>query len=161
MHKGHIAYFTTVRGTSLDIGAKELADNDKLPAISEATLGRIKVTKKNERYYIVLPVKGRLSVSTQLEILDEALHSLLDAALELQLETIAISRSPVGDVPWANETERIQIIHENHTTPISGHIRTPFNQSGKKIRKKEGLSESRITHRNEEETAGNIDKARS
>ncbi|KAL2737598.1 hypothetical protein V1478_001684 [Vespula squamosa] len=84
-----------------------LADNGKLPAISEATLGRVKVTKKNERYYIALPVKERWSVSTQLEILDEALHSLLDAALELQLETIAISRGPVGDVPWANVKSKL------------------------------------------------------
>ncbi|KAL2735743.1 uncharacterized protein V1478_002757 [Vespula squamosa] len=113
----HIVYFTTVSGTSLDIGVKELADNGKLPAISEATLGRVKVTKKNERYYIALPVKERLSVCTQLEILDEALHSLFDAALELQLETIAISRSPVGDVPWAN-TEVLLVEVKNRRTKL-------------------------------------------
>lgn len=50
----------------------------------------MKVTKQNEKYFIALPVKKKISVSTQLETLDEALHSLLDAALELQLETIAI-----------------------------------------------------------------------
>ncbi|KAL2735730.1 hypothetical protein V1478_002744 [Vespula squamosa] len=105
-----IAYFTTVSGTPLDIGAKELADNGKLPAISEAMLGRVKVTKKNKRYYIALPVKERLSISTQLEISDEALHSLLDEALELQLKTIAISRSPVGDVPWANVKSKLRSI---------------------------------------------------
>ncbi|KAL2732134.1 hypothetical protein V1478_004318 [Vespula squamosa] len=152
MHKAQayftIAYFTIVSGIPLDIGTKELADNGKQQAISEATFGRIKVTKKNKRYYIALSVKERLSVSTQLEILDEALHSLLDAALELQLETIAISRGPVGGVPWVNikfklrsifsgsqikililkneiiipkEIERIQIVHENHTISISGH----------------------------------------
>ncbi|KAL2723559.1 hypothetical protein V1477_019410 [Vespula maculifrons] len=33
-----------------------------------------------------------MSVSTKLEILDESLHSFLDAILELQLVTILISR---------------------------------------------------------------------
>ncbi|KAL2711936.1 hypothetical protein V1478_018171 [Vespula squamosa] len=101
MHKAQ-AYFTTVSGIPLDIGAKELADNGKQQAISEATFGKVRVTKKNKRYYITLPVKERLSVSTQLKILDEALHFLFDAALKLQLETIAISRGSVGDVLWAN-----------------------------------------------------------
>lgn len=50
----------------------------------------MKVTKQNEKYFIALPVKKKISVSTQLKTLDEALRSLLDAALELQLETIAI-----------------------------------------------------------------------
>ncbi|KAL2723845.1 enzymatic polyprotein endonuclease reverse [Vespula squamosa] len=114
MHKAQayftIAYFTIVSGIPLDIGTKELADNGKQQAISETTFGRVKVTKKNKRYYIALPVKERLSVSTQLEILDEALHSLFDAALELQLETIAISRGPVGDVPWDNVKSKLRSI---------------------------------------------------
>ncbi|KAL2714351.1 hypothetical protein V1478_015536 [Vespula squamosa] len=70
MHDKHIAYFTTVRGAPLDIGVKELVGNE------------------------------RISVSTQLEMLNEALHFLLDAALELQLNTIVISREPVDDIPW-------------------------------------------------------------
>ncbi|KAF7409614.1 hypothetical protein HZH68_003995 [Vespula germanica] len=98
MHNGHVAYFTTTNGTSLDIGAKKLAD--KLPSIFEITLGRVKVTKRNEKYSIVLPAKERISVSTHLKALDKALYSFLDTALKLQLETISISRVPVGDIPW-------------------------------------------------------------
>ncbi|KAL2735627.1 hypothetical protein V1478_003267 [Vespula squamosa] len=44
----------------------------------------------------------RISVSTQLETLDETLYFLFDAALNLQFKTISISRGPVGDVPWAD-----------------------------------------------------------
>ncbi|KAL2735731.1 hypothetical protein V1478_002745 [Vespula squamosa] len=83
MHNGHIAYFTTVSGIPLDTEAKELANNGKLPSISEITLGRVKVTKRNEKYFIALLVKERISISTQLETLDKVLHSLLDAILEL------------------------------------------------------------------------------
>ncbi|KAL2731767.1 hypothetical protein V1478_004455 [Vespula squamosa] len=60
------------------------------------------VTKRNEKYFIALPVKKRISVSTQLETLDDTLYFLFDAALNLQFKTISISRGPVGDVPWAD-----------------------------------------------------------
>lgn len=148
MHKGHIAFFVTKTGTPIDKGAKELADNNKLPSITDVTLGRVKISKRDNRYLIALPVQERTSVSIQLEILDEVLHSLLDAAIELNLKTIAISRDNIADISWINikrkissifaghetkiiilkheitiprEIERIQIIHDNHATPVGGH----------------------------------------
>lgn len=75
----------------------------------EVTLGRVKVTKRNERYFIALPVKERISISTQLEKLDEALHSLLYVTLELQLETIGISRGPVGYLSHIISTTEIKL----------------------------------------------------
>lgn len=41
------------------------------------------MNNQNEKYFIALPVKRRISDFTQLETLDEALHSLLDVASEL------------------------------------------------------------------------------
>ncbi|XP_035742199.1 uncharacterized protein LOC118450499 [Vespa mandarinia] len=52
MHNGNIAFFTTTNGTPVDIDAKELADNNKLPTITDAILGRVKITKMHE---IVIP----------------------------------------------------------------------------------------------------------
>ncbi|KAL2731794.1 enzymatic polyprotein endonuclease reverse [Vespula squamosa] len=84
MYNGHVAYFTSVRGAPLNIGAKELVDNRRrLLSVFEVTLGRVKVTKRNEKYFIALPVKEKTSILKQVETLDEALHSLLDTALEL------------------------------------------------------------------------------
>ncbi|KAF7380298.1 hypothetical protein HZH66_014653 [Vespula vulgaris] len=84
MNNRHLAYFTTLSGVSLDVGAKELADT-------------------------ALPVKERISISTQLEKLDEALHSLLYVTLELQLETIGISRGPVGYLSHIISTTEIKL----------------------------------------------------
>ncbi|KAL2723856.1 hypothetical protein V1478_008369 [Vespula squamosa] len=100
-----------------------------------------KICQQNQQQLLKaqFDLKERLLVSTQLEILDEALHFFLDAALEL---------GQASDVPWANlksklrssfsgnqtkililknemimlkETERTQIIHENHAIPIAEH----------------------------------------
>ncbi|KAL2730674.1 LOW QUALITY PROTEIN: hypothetical protein V1478_005087 [Vespula squamosa] len=92
------AYFMTMNGTPLDIRTRELGNNGKLSLLSEVTLGRVKVTKCNERYFITSAVKERISVSTQLESLDKVLNSPLDAALELQLKIIAISKGLMGEV---------------------------------------------------------------
>lgn len=86
-------------------------------------------------------------MTIQLEILEKALHYLLDAAIDLNLKTIAISRDSIGEISWPDirrkirsifsgretkiiilkheivipmEVERIQIIH-NHATPVGGH----------------------------------------
>lgn len=37
MHNGNITFFTITNGTPVDIGAKVLADNNKLPTITDAT----------------------------------------------------------------------------------------------------------------------------
>ncbi|XP_035731237.1 uncharacterized protein LOC118445653 [Vespa mandarinia] len=148
MHNGNIAFFTTTNGTLVDIGAKELIDNNKLPTITDATLGRVKITKMGRRCLIALPVKERISLSIQLENLDEVLHSLFERVIELQLKTIATIKGPVGDIPWANvkrkihsiflesetkiiilkheivipkEIERIGIIYDNHSAPLGRH----------------------------------------
>lgn len=81
--------------------------------------------------------------------MEEVLHSLLDAAIELNLKTTAIAKSAGrDDISWSDikrkirsifsghetkikvlkreivipkEIERIQIIHDNHSTPIGDH----------------------------------------
>lgn len=97
MHKGHVAFFLTKTGNPIEKGTKELADNKKLASASDVTLDRVKITKRDNRYLIALPVQERTSVVIQLEILDEVLHSLLDAIIELGLKTIAISIDNIGN----------------------------------------------------------------
>ncbi|KAL2723578.1 uncharacterized protein V1477_019429, partial [Vespula maculifrons] len=60
-----------------------------LPYISEQKKAdNSKLTDNSQSPKLSLPVKGRISLPIQLEILNEALHSLLDAAFELKLKTI-------------------------------------------------------------------------
>lgn len=43
---------------------KELETDEKLPTTTDITSGRVKKTKRIEKYFIALPVKKRISVCT-------------------------------------------------------------------------------------------------
>jgi hypothetical protein len=136
----------TQDGEPCDDGSHLLTKDNKVPAIKDATLGRTRVIKQESRYLIALVTKTR--ASTLLEILKEALRSLYDVTLELNLRTISISKIDMDYVSWANvrkflrelfydsptkiivrdnrviisePSERNKIITENHVTAIGGH----------------------------------------
>nr|KAF7392465.1 hypothetical protein H0235_017464 [Vespula pensylvanica] len=142
MYNRHVTYFTTISGAPIDIGGKKLVNNNKPIYFRNHTRENENHEKEWTIFYSITR-QGRMSVSTQLIILDEALHSFLNATLELRLKTMAIFREPVGDVSWVNvkfkfrlifsgsqtkililknemiipkEIERIQIIHDNRST---------------------------------------------
>lgn len=125
-----------------------LQQNNKLPEIKDATLGRANVSKLGDKHLIALVIKDRVSSLTQAELLKEALHSLLDVAIELNLQTISICKGDVDSTSWEvvrkyirsifcdsptkiivcsnqivtpDEQDRQRIIVENHSTAIGGH----------------------------------------
>lgn len=89
-----VIIFVTSRGSPCDNGARILEKNNRLPAIQNPTLGRANVTKIGEKL-IALVIRDRISELTQLELVKESLHSLLNVTREVNLKTIYISK---GDV---------------------------------------------------------------
>jgi hypothetical protein len=106
-----------------------------------------RVITQGRQYIIALVTKTR-AILTERAILKEALRSLYDVTLELNLQTISISKTDVDSVPWAyikkilqelfNDSptriivcnnrvtipklsDRNKIILENHASAIGGH----------------------------------------
>lgn len=146
--RDNIVVFTTNRGESRDEGSRLLAEINALPTIRDGMVGRAKVIKNKKRYTIALIVEDRVSGTSQVANIKETIASLHDVTNELQLKTISISKGPVIDVSWDQiqslilreffnsnvkitacsneviippETRRLEIIRENHDTPIGGH----------------------------------------
>lgn len=146
--RDNIVVFTTSRGKPCDEGSRLLAEANVLPIIRDGMVGRSKVIKNGKKYTIALIVEERVSGASQIANLKETVASLHDVINELQLKTISISKGPVIDVQWDQiqtlilrefrdsdikisvcsnevivppETRRLEIIRENHDTPIGGH----------------------------------------
>ncbi|KAH0944555.1 hypothetical protein HN011_002177, partial [Eciton burchellii] len=112
-----------------------------------ATLGRARVIKQGCRH-IIARTKTRASILTERAILEEALRSLYNVTLELNLQTISIFITDGDSVLWAyikkilqelfydfltriivchnrvtipEPSDRNKIILENHASAIGGH----------------------------------------
>jgi len=115
------------------------------------TLGKARVIKQGCRYLIALIVKTKVFAFLKEKILKKALRSLYDVILELQLQTISISKTDVSwqdNLSWGTiekflrelfydfstkiiicdnyvtmleTSDKIQIIAENHASAIRGH----------------------------------------
>lgn len=146
--RDNIVIFTTDRGEPCDEGSRLLREADALPTIRDGMIGRVKVNKTGKKYLIALILEKRISEASQLINLKESIASLRDAVDELQLKSFAISKSLVIDVSWNQiqslilrhfcdsnvkitvcsnevtvppEAARLEVIRENHDTPIGGH----------------------------------------
>lgn len=144
----NLVIFTTDRGEPCDEGSRLLREADALPTIRDGMIGRAKVNKAGKNYIIALILEKRISGASQIANLKEAIASLRDVVNELQLKSFSISRSLVIDIPWDQiqtlilrhfsdsnikisvcsnevmippESTRLEIIRENHDTPIGGH----------------------------------------
>jgi len=95
-----IIIFLTQNGEPCNDGAHLLAKDDRAPIIRNATPGKAKIIKQGCKYLIALIVETGVAVILEEKILKEALRSLYDVTLELQLRTIAISKTDVGNVSW-------------------------------------------------------------
>jgi len=125
-----------------------LARGNKVPAIKDATLGRARVIKQGCRYLIVLIAKIKVFTLLEGKTLKKARFAHYMTSLELNLQTISISKMDVDNVFWAtiekfqpelfydSATKRIvynnyitipetsdrnKIIAENHALFITGH----------------------------------------
>lgn len=148
MRSDNLAFFITLKGEPCDAGSKEVFSSRKLPTLDDLMLGRAKVIRVGNRFFIALVVKEDSSVTVDKEILRETAASLLDVANELQLETISIARTFLTGIDWpeiknifktkftASQTKLIIcngeitipdlikrqfIIKENHESAIGGH----------------------------------------
>jgi len=93
-----IIIFLTQDGEPCDDGAHLLINDDQVPTIRNATLGKARIIKQGCRYLIALIVETKVSVLLEEKILKEAFRSLYDVILELQLQVISISKTDVGNV---------------------------------------------------------------
>lgn len=144
----NLAFFTTLKGEACCTGSRELDAAERLPVLPDVTPLRAKVTSVNKKYLIALPVKSRLTERVRTEDLKEALRSLLDVAIELQLRSISISKTNLDDIHWSTinkylidlfstsstklilchgevaiptHDQRNDIIIENHSSALAGH----------------------------------------
>lgn len=107
-------------GHPFDEGVKFLANLNKLPTLTELTLGRAQVfpLEDNNKNLIILTVKERRSTTLDIDILIETLRSLLDIVQELNLKSFSITISKsFNDISW-NEfyTKLIEIFAEKPIT---------------------------------------------
>lgn len=148
MRRDNLVVFITKRGDPCGKGAQALAGAGILPQIRDATLARARPIPYKGKYIITLTVKDRVSNIIEKDILNEAIHSLLDVIKELDIQTISLCNGDVGSVPWENVRKLISntlnntgvtvtvcrnevtvppletreaILHENHASAIGGH----------------------------------------
>lgn len=150
-HKDNLVVLVSADGYPFDEGAKYLSNLNKLPEVAEPMLGRARVfpSENTDKNLIILVVKERRSTILDFDILVEALHSLLDVILELNLKSFSIAKTDCfNGIPW-NEfytkiaeifverpiiiticlnftrvppvEERPHIIAENHASTFGGH----------------------------------------
>jgi transposase InsO family protein len=146
--RDNLVVFITRTGEPCDKGAQALAEAGILPRIADATLARARPTPHKGKNVITLTVKDRVSNLIEREILNEAIHSLLDVVRELDLQTLSICNGDVGSVPWESVRKQISntlantgvtitvcrnevtippidiretILQENHASAIGGH----------------------------------------
>jgi uncharacterized Zn ribbon protein len=146
VRKDNIIIFVTQDGEPCDDSSHMLAKDNKVSVIKDAKLGRARVIKQGSRYLIILVTKSRAYALLGKETLKEALRSLYDVTLELNLQTISLSdvdyvsranvkkflRELFYDCPTKifvcdnrvtipEPSERDKIITEHHASAIQGH----------------------------------------
>lgn len=146
--RDNLVIFVTQKGEPCDEGARILLKQNENLNLSGGTLGRAKIHTQGNCRVIALTVKEKEGYSTELKIVKEALHSLLDVITELQLKIISICRSNIAEIAWLevfsymrklftienltilictnqieipDENKREEIIKENHASAIGGH----------------------------------------
>lgn len=145
----NIVIFVSQSGQPRDKGAEAFVSTDRMPSIQNATLSRAKIFPYREhKKLIALPVAEHASELIEIEVVQEAIHSLLDVITELNLNSFAICKGDVGRVSWSRikkliedtlfntqitvtictndivvplVTERPDLIKEYHASALGGH----------------------------------------
>ncbi|KYN08238.1 hypothetical protein ALC62_00779 [Cyphomyrmex costatus] len=156
----NLVVFVSQRGDPCDHGAHILNRNNLLPNDKDTTLARARPYPYKKKHRIItLTIKNRVSELTEREIIEEAIHSLLDVINELGLPSLSVSKGAIDDVPWEYILDRLKkilrdtavsvticenltqtpmpderrnIIQENHSSAIGGH--KGLNKTYKRIR---------------------------
>lgn len=148
MRNDNLVIFVTKTGEPCDEGARIFIRENPTLDFRNHTLGRAKIIKQGKRRVIALTIKEKSNQTTDVEILKESLHSLLDVVNELQIDAISMCKSNAAEISWDNvkgylqrvlsgielsimvctnqiETPSIEkrkdIIIENHVSAIGGH----------------------------------------
>jgi len=71
-------------------------------------LGERESSKQECRYFIALVVKTKVSILLEEKIVKEAVCSLYDVTLELNLQTIFVSKTDIDNVSWVTIEKFLQ-----------------------------------------------------
>lgn len=83
------------------------------------SLGRAKVTDINGKYLIALPIKESLHIRLDEDMFHDAIESLLDVCLELNLKYIRISNTDtLDDLSWDDAVNLLKDKFKNQTVKI-------------------------------------------
>ncbi|CAK9834636.1 Retrovirus-related Pol polyprotein from transposon 412 [Anthophora retusa] len=148
MRNDNLACFMTLDNHPVDTGATDLLLHNRLPAMTNATIGRAKVTQTGKYALIQLPVKLSPAHTAEHADVIECIRALHDAVMELGLTSFSISRTAIDETPWnairesvselftgtnvnifacsneiriPSEDQRQAIISENHISAYAGH----------------------------------------
>lgn len=149
LRRDNATFFVTKTGSPIDKGAQDLFQAKIILNLRNLTLGRAKVIQKTGRRYIALTIKESINTCLDPDILAEAISSLVDVVTELGITTLSVSKTdPLEGINWSTvlqqlrssleehltvlticlhivqipeEGKRMDIIRENHDSPIGGH----------------------------------------
>lgn len=100
--KDNHVIFLYLNGTPFDNGAVQYSVAGLLPQYENLTHGRACVKDIKKNVLIALPVKLNNRTLLESQTLKDSFSSLLDVILELQLESISISKTDtLDDLPWS------------------------------------------------------------
>lgn len=147
--RDNIVIFIDTNGTPFDNGANELYKADLLPKYRDIVYERAKVSSFKGKTLIALPIKLNNRTLLETSNVKNCIQSLLDVVTELQLESFSIRKTDKFDeIPWfylykqllryfnehpiniticknliqtPDESERIPLITESHSSAIGGH----------------------------------------
>ncbi|CAK9801703.1 Retrovirus-related Pol polyprotein from transposon 412 [Anthophora quadrimaculata] len=128
MRNDNIACFMTMDDKPIDSGATDLLLHNRLPTLSNATIGRAKVNQTGKYVLIQLPVKMSPTHTASHDDVLECLRALRDAATELDLTTLSISRTAIDEISWHTIREALTVLFEDtntHITACSNEIKIP------------------------------------
>jgi len=116
--KDNLVIFTTQQGEPCDLGARMLAEEERLPKIKDAVLGRAKLISDKNRYIIALIIEQRTSEQTSKQVIIEALSSLLNVVTELNLTSVSICKGNIEPIPWLKIKDILDDTFRDHSTKI-------------------------------------------
>jgi len=122
IQKDNIVILTTLDGHPFDTGAKEFHQQNKIPPLTNLTLGRAHVEPREtgNKKLIILPVKERRTTMTDWDVLQEAIRSVLDVTTELQLTSFSMAKTQqLDDIPWPLVAEELQNVFDHRPITIT------------------------------------------
>lgn len=102
--KDNLGVFITQDGEACDKGAKALAEAGLLPKIANVMLTRARPISYENKNIILIVIKNKVSKIIEKQILNKAVHSLLDVLRKLNLQMLSICESNIKQRPVGKRT---------------------------------------------------------